>query len=173
MHPGFSPGCRFLRTWLAGIPYPVRFAYPYSGAPRKFSVAGDLRQLVIDCIIFPAMPANTQKNRKTVQLLTSGTIFVYIAIPIQRTKGAMLKGKSAHVPDLPHEEAVADPEGTQRLWDAIQAQDTPPGTRLKLLKMMPGGENAKEEVFRLIQEGIVAENDALQRLASEPVAGNA
>ena len=142
----------------------------------KFSAAGDLRQLVIDCIIFPAMPANTQNNqnnRKIVSPMTSGTIFVYIAIPIQRTKGAMLKGKSAHVPDLPHEEVVADPERTQRLWDAIQAQDTPPGTRLKLLKMMPGGANAKEEVFRVIQEGIVAENDILERLASEPVAGNA
>ena len=145
----------------------------YSGTSCKFSDAGDLRQLVIDCIIFPAMPANTQKNQKIVQQLTSGTIFVYIAIPIQRTKGAMLKGKSAHVPDLPHEEAVADPERTQRLWDAIQKQDTPAGTRLKLLKMIPGGANAKDEIMRAIQEGIVAENDILQRLASEPVAGNA
>ena len=159
---------------MRGVPAPRAFRpsgiLALSGdSPPQATCAGR----ATDYIIFPAMPANTQKNRKIVQLLTSGTIFVYIAIPIQRTKGAMLKGKSAHVPDLPHEEAVADPEKTQRLWDAIQAQDTPPGTRLKLLKMMPGGENAKEEVFRLIQEGIVAENDALQRLASEPVAGNA
>ena len=167
---------RFSSCPVRGWTRCVRSVHRYSGTSWKFSDAGDLRQLVIDCIIFPAMPANTQNNqnnRKIVSPMTSGTIFVYIAIPIQRTKGAMLKGKSAHVPDLPYKEAVAEPERTQRLWDAIQAQDTPPGTRLKLLKMMPGGQNAKEEVFRLIQEGIVAEHDILERLASEPVAGNA
>ena len=119
------------------------------------------------------MSANTQKNRKTVLPMTQGTIFVYIAVPIQNAKGAVLTGKTAHAPDLPHEEAVADPEKAQRLWDAIQKQDTPTGTRLKLLKMIPGGANAKDEIMRAIQEGIVAENDILQRLASEPVAGNA
>ena len=105
--------------------------------------------------------------------MTRGTIFVYVAVPIQNAKGAVLTGKTAHAPDLPHEEAVADPEKARRLWDAIREQDTPAGTRLKLLKMIPGGADAKDEIFRAIQEGIVAESDALQRLASEPVAGNA
>ena len=119
------------------------------------------------------MSANTQKNRKTVPPMTRGTIFVYIAVPIHNAKRAVLTGKTAHAPDLPHEEAVADPEKARRLWDAIREQDTPAGTRLKLLKMIPGGADAKDEIFRAIQEGIVAESDALQRLASEPVAGNA
>ena len=124
--------------------------------------------------IISACQPTTRKTEKTVPPMTRGTIFVYIAVPIQqRIKGAVLTGKTAHAPDLPHEEAVADPEKVQRLWDAIREQDTPPGTRLKLLGTVPGGANAKEEIMRVIQEGIVAENDALQRLASEPVAGNA
>ena len=116
---------------------------------------------------------NTQNNWKTPPPMTHGTIFVYLSVPIQMEQGAELTARTAHVRDLPYEEAVADPEKTRRLWDTIRTQDTPPGARLKLLGIVSGGENADEEVSRLMQKGIDAESDILQRLTEESAAGNA
>ena len=123
------------------------------------------------------MPPNDSQLRKNHQEtpppMTRGTVFVYLAIPVQIAHGAELTARTAHVRDLPHEEAVADPEKVRRMWDTIREQDTPPGTRLKLLGTVSGDEHADEKVSRLMHEGVNAENNALQRLASEPVAGNA
>ena len=122
----------------------------------------------------PSSDSQFRKNhQETPPPMTRGTVFVYLAIPVQIALGAELTARTAHVRDLPYEEAVADPEKARGLRDAIRAQDTPAGTRLKLLGTVPGGADAKDEIFRAIQDGIVAESDALQRLASEPVAGNA
>ena len=121
-----------------------------------------------------ASDSQLRKNHQEIPPpMTRGTVFVYLAIPVQITHGAELTARTAHVRDLPYEEAVADPEKVQRMWDTIREQDTPPGTRLKLLGTVSGGANAEENVSRLMQEGVNAENDILQRLASEPVAGNA
>ena len=123
------------------------------------------------------MPPNDSQNhkdrRKTPPPMTRGTVFVYLSVPVQITHGAELTARTAHIRNLPYEDAVADPEKVRGLWDTIRAQDTPPGTRLKLLGTVPGDEHADEKASQLMQEGINAENDILRRFAKEPPKGNA
>ena len=123
------------------------------------------------------MPPNGSQLRKSRQETppptTRGAVFVYLAIPVQIAHGAELTARTAHVRDLPREEAVADPEKARRMWDAIREQDTPTGTRLKLLRTVPGDERADEKVSWLMREGLNVENDILRRLTERSSAGSA